>query len=294
MRADGALRRRRSRGMIPDWATEANRLASESALQHDFEVERVAGEPAFKVDLDGFEGPLDLLLELARRQKVDLARISILELANQYLAYVEAARELRLELAADYLVMAAWLAYLKSRLLLPVPPKPEAEDAAGLADALAQRLRRLEQIRRAAELLINRPRIGRDVFARGEPEAIASATTIKYEATLYDLLSAYARQSQKRARQFVRLRKREVWSLAEAREALTRMLGQSVEWTDLESWLIAYGVEPKMRRTARASSFSATLELVREGLLELRQERHFAPLYMRAVAAPAQGVGAGV
>jgi segregation and condensation protein A len=268
-------------------------LASESALKHDFEVERATGEPAFKVDLDGFEGPLDLLLELARRQKVDLARISILELVNQYLAFVEAARELRLELAADYLVMAAWLAYLKSRLLLPVPPKPEAEDAAGLADALAQRLRRLEQIRRAAELLINRPRIGRDVFARGEPEAIASATTIKYEATLYDLLSAYARQSQKRARQFVRLRKREVWSLAEAREALTRMLGQSVEWTDLESWLIAYGVEPKMRRTARASSFSATLELVREGLLELRQERHFAPLYLRAVAAPvAQGVEA--
>jgi segregation and condensation protein A len=267
-------------------------LASESALKQEFEVERAAGEPAFKVDLDGFEGPLDMLLELARRQKVDLARISILELANQYLGFIEAARELRLELAADYLVMAAWLAYLKSRLLLPVPPKPEAGDAAELADALAQRLRRLEQIRRAAELLINRPRIGRDVFARGAPEPIALATRVTYEATLYDLLSAYARQSQKRARAFVRLRKREVWSLAEAREALTRMLGLTVEWTDLDSWLIAYGVEPKMRRTARASSFSATLELVREGLLELRQERHFAPLYLRAVAAAVtQGVG---
>ena len=282
MRADGALRRRRSRGMIPERATEANRLASESALQHDFEVERAAGEPAFKVDLDGFEGPLDLLLELARRQKVDLARISILELANQYLAFVEAARELRLELAADYLVMAAWLAYLKSRLLLPVPPKPEAGDAAGLADALAQRLRRLEQIRRAAELLINRPRIGRDVFARGAPEAIVAAAKVTYEATLYDLLSAYARQSQKRARQFVRLRKREVWSLAEAKEALTRMLGRSFEWTDLESWLIAYGVDPKMRRTARASSFSASLELVREGKLELRQDKAFSPIWARA------------
>src|SRR5271163_3506648 len=216
-------------------------MAGASALEDDFEADRGADEPAFKVDLDGFEGPLDLLLELARRQKVDLVRISILELANQYLAFVEAARELRLELAADYLVMAAWLAYLKSRLLLPVPPKAEAEDAAGLADALARRLRRLEQIRRAAELLINRPRIGRDVFARGAPEAIASSTKITYEATLYDLLSAYARQSQKRARQFVQLRKREVWSLAEAREALTRMLGRNVEWTDLESWLIAYG-----------------------------------------------------
>jgi segregation and condensation protein A len=278
--------------MIGNRATEANRLASESAHNQEFEVERAAGEPAFKVDLDGFEGPLDMLLELARRQKVDLARISILELANQYLAFVEAARALRLELAADYLVMAAWLAYLKSRLLLPVPPKPEAGDAAELADALAQRLRRLEQIRRAAELLINRPRIGRDVFARGAPEPIALATRVTYEATLYDLLSAYARQSQKRARAFVRLRKREVWSLAEAREALTRMLGLTVEWTDLDSWLIAYGVEPKMRRTARASSFSATLELVREGLLELRQERHFAPLYLRAVAAAVtQGVG---
>ena len=143
-------------------------MAGESALDNDFEADRAAGEPAFKVDLDGFEGPLDLLLELARRQKVDLARISILELANQYLSFVEAARKLRLELAADYLVMAAWLAYLKSRLLLPVPPKAEAQDAAGMADALAQRLRRLEQIRRAAEVLMNLPRVGRDVFrARG-------------------------------------------------------------------------------------------------------------------------------
>ena len=268
-------------------------MAGESALDSDFEADRAAGEPAFKVDLDGFEGPLDLLLELARRQKVDLARISILELANQYLAFVEAARKLRLELAADYLVMAAWLAYLKSRLLLPVPPKAEAQDAAGLADALARRLRRLEQIRRAAELLINRPRIGRDVFARGAPETIGSAPKVTYEATLYDLLSAYARQAQKRARTHVRMRKREVWSLAEAREALTRLLGQTMEWTDLESWLIAYGVEPKMRRTARASSFSASLELVREGLMEFRQERAFAPLYVRAVAAVGvEGVGA--
>src|SRR5271156_4545916 len=123
-------------------------MAGASALKDDFEVERAAGAPAFKVDLDGFEGPLDLLLELARRQKVDLARISILELANQYLSFVEAARKLRLELAADYLVMAAWLAFLKSRLLLPVPPKAVAGDAAGLADALARRLRRLAEIRR--------------------------------------------------------------------------------------------------------------------------------------------------
>jgi len=267
-------------------------LARAPAQESDFEADRVAGEPAFTVDVDGFEGPLDLLLELARRQKVDLARISILELANQYLEFVEAARKLRLELAADYLVMAAWLAYLKSRLLLPAPPKAEPDDAAGLADALARRLRKLELIRRAAELLMNRPRLGRDVFARGSPEAIAITSTSTFQATLYDLLSAYARQSQKHARAYVRMKPREVWSLADAREALTRMLGQAAEWTDLDGWLIAYCVDPKLRRSARASSFSASLELVREGLIELRQARAFAPLYLRAVAASARDAAA--
>jgi segregation and condensation protein A len=249
----------------------------------DFRVERSEGEPAFTVDLDGFEGPLDLLLELARRQKVDLARISVLALAEQYLAFVEAARKLRLELAADYLVMAAWLAYLKSRLLLPAAAKAEDGEAAKLADALAQRLRRLEQIRKAAEALLNRPRLGHDFFARGAPEGIATSTAVVYEASLYDLLSAYAAQSQKHARANVRLLARVVWSLAEAREALTRLMGQASDWTELDSWLIAYGVEPKMRRTARASSLSASLEMVREGQIEMRQERAFAPLWVRAV-----------
>jgi segregation and condensation protein A len=262
-------------------------VAGVAILRDDFRVERSDGEPAFTVDLDGFEGPLDLLLELARRQKVDLARISVLALAEQYLAFVEAARKLRLELAADYLVMAAWLAYLKSRLLLPAPAKAEGADAADLADALAQRLRRLEQIRRAAEALINRPRLGRDFFARGAPEAIARSTTVVHEATLYDLLSAYARQSQKHARAHVRLKARVVWSLAEAREALTRLMGQASDWTELDSWLIAYGVEPKMRRSARASSFSASLEMVREGQIELRQDEAFAPLWVRAVGSDA-------
>jgi segregation and condensation protein A len=189
---------------------------------------------------------------------------------------------MRLELAADYLVMAAWLAYLKSRLLLPAPAKAEGADPAELADALARRLRRLEQIRKAAEALVNRPRLGRDFFARGAPEAIAKSTAVVYDVTLYDLLSAYARQRQKHARAHVRLKARVVWSLAEAREALTRLLGQASDWTDLDSWLIAYGVEPKMRRTARASSFSASLEMVREGQIELRQDRAFAPLWLRA------------
>lgn len=265
-------------------------MAGLAVLKDDFRVERAEGEPAFTVDLDGFEGPLDLLLELARRQKVDLARISVLALAEQYLAFVEAARQLRLELAADYLVMAAWLAYLKSRLLLPAPAKAEG-DAADLADALAQRLRRLEQIRQAAEALVDRPRLGRDFFARGAPEAIATSASVVYQATLYDLLSAYARQRQKHARAHLRLVARAVWSLAEAREALTRLLGQASEWTEFDSWLTAYGVEPKMRRTARASAFSASLEMVREGQIELRQDRAFAPLWARAVRAGASAPG---
>jgi segregation and condensation protein A len=259
-------------------------VAGVESWKDESRVERSDGEPAFTVDLDGFEGPLDLLLELARRQKVDLARISVLALAEQYLAFVAAARELRLELAADYLVMAAWLAYLKSRLLLPEPTRTTSGEAAEMADALAQRLRRLERIRAAAQALFDRPRLGRDFFARGAPETIASSTAVVYEASLYDFLSAYARRRQKRARARVRLAARAVWSLAEARDALTRLLGEAADWTDLDSWLIAYGVAPKMRRTARASCFSASLEMVREGRIELRQERPFAPLWVRAVS----------
>jgi segregation and condensation protein A len=259
-------------------ADNARRLPGEG-----FEADRALSEPAFTVDVEGFEGPLDLLLELARRQKVDLARISILELAEQYLAFVEAARKHRLELAADYLVMAAWLAYLKSRLLLPTPPKEVEEDAADLAEKLAERLRRLEVIRRAADLLMKRPQLGRDVFARGAPESIDLPAQANYTATLYDLISAYARQTQKRARTYVRMKPREVWSLAQARDALGRLIGHAADWISLDGWLIEYCVDPKMRRSARASSFSASLELVREGLIELRQDQHFAPLFLRKI-----------
>jgi segregation and condensation protein A len=261
----------------------ADRAPRAPTGEEDFAPDRAIGEPAFTVDVEGFEGPLDLLLELARRQKVDLSRISILALADQYLAFVEAARKLRLELAADYLVMAAWLAYLKSRLLLPVAPKEEGEDAGDLAEKLAQRLRRLEVIRRAADLLMKRPQLGRDVFARGAPESIDLPASGAYTASLYDLISAYARQSQKRARTFVRMKPRQVWSLAQARDALGRLIGQAQDWVSLDHWLIEYGVEPKLRRSARASSFSASLEMVREGVLELRQDAHFAPLFMRRI-----------
>src|SRR5580704_11750159 len=191
----------------------------------DFELAQATGEPAFTVDLDGFEGPLDLLLELARRQRVDLARISILALAEQYLLFVEAARKLRLELAADYLVVAAWLAFLKSRLLLPAAREEPAElDAPALAEGLAQRLRTLAAIRKAGEHLMSRPRLGRDFFTRGEPEARETSGRISYQGNLYDLLAAYARQSQRHALARVRFKTREVWSLAEARQALTRLV----------------------------------------------------------------------
>ena len=243
--------------------------------------ERAADEPALVIDVEGFEGPLDLLLTLARQQKVDLAKISILALADQYLAFIEEARKLRLELAADYLVMAAWLAYLKSRLLLPEQTEPDGISAEDMATALAQRLRRLEAIRQVAEQLLNRPQLGREVFLRGRPEPIAEIKRPQWSATLYDLLSAYAGQRQKQARAFVRVPKRTVWSLAEAREALERLIGCATDWCVLDDYLIAYMVEPSHAATVRASSFAAALELVREGRLEMHQHAAFAPLYVR-------------
>jgi segregation and condensation protein A len=245
--------------------------------------DRTLSDPTLVVDVDGFEGPLDLLLELARRQKVDLARISILALAEQYLAFVEEARKLRLELAADYLVMAAWLAYLKSRLLLPGPSKGEEPAAAELAAALAFRLQRLDAMRAAAAQLQERALLGRDVFARGMPEGVRSQNHGRFEATLHDLLSAYAQQRQRAMVGLVRLPQRNVWTLADARELLERLLGPgSTTWLSLDEFLVDYLDEPSTRATVRASSFSASLELVKEGKLDLRQDTPFAPIYLRS------------
>ena len=257
-------------------------MTGQAAFETDFRRDAAQSDPAFNVDLDGFEGPLDLLLELARRQKVDLARISVLALVEQYLGFIDQARKVRLELAADYLVMAAWLAYLKSRLLLPDPPKADEPGAAELADALARRLKHLESIRSAAEHLIDRPRLGRDFFERGTPEAVAITKAPKFQATIYDLLSAYARQSQKHAQARVHLKPRIVWSLAQARDAVTRLMGEAIEWTRMDRWLIEYCVDPRMRRTAHASSFSASLELVREGAILPHFNFAFAPIWVRA------------
>jgi len=250
-----------------------------------FEMEPAArdatGEPALVVDVEGFEGPLDILLMLARQQKVDLAKISILALADQYLTFIEEARRLRLELAADYLVMAAWLAYLKSRLLLPDSHAPEGQSAEDMANALALRLKRLEAIREVAERLFGRPQLDRDVFNRGQPEPIAHIKRPQWTATLYDLLSAYASQRQRHALARLHFAKRAVWSLAEAREALERLIGRSPDWSRLDEYLVAYVVEPALAATVFASSFASALELVREGRAEIHQHEAFAPIYMR-------------
>jgi len=253
-------------------------------------AELADGEPSLVVDVEGYEGPLDLLLALARQQKVDLAKISILALADQYLRFIDAARKIRLELAADYLVMAAWLAYLKSRLLLTEPPTPDGPSAEDMATALANRLRRLEAIREAANRLMNRPQLQRDIFARGYPESIAEVRHQKFTATLFDLLSAYAVQRQQRVLTSVHLAKRTVWSLAEARASLERLVGIAEDWSCLDEYLMSYVADPSQRATVFASSFAAALELVREGDMELNQKEAFAPLYFRK--RPAQSSGA--
>lgn len=242
-------------------------------------------EDLLVVDVEGFEGPLDLLLTLAREQKVDLARISILSLAEQFLAFVEAVKRKRLEIAADYLVMAAWLAYLKSRLLLPdeaIEDEPSGEE---LAAALAFRLRRLEAMREAAARLMNRNRLGLQFFARGAPEATIINRQNRLNVSLYDLLEAYGAQRQRNFVQFVTIAKRSVVSLQEARALLIRLVGDSLDWTPLDAYLIDYLSLPESRASARASSLSASLELVREGHIELRQTSAFSPLYIRRKSA---------
>jgi segregation and condensation protein A len=262
----------------------------EASFEAEF-TERATDEPTLVVDVEGFEGPLDLLLMLARQQKVDLAKISILALADQYLAFIDEARRLRLELAADYLVMAAWLAYLKSRLLLPETTPSEGMSAEEMANALAMRLKNLEAIREAAQKLFERPQLERDIFVRGQPEPIAHIKHPEWTATLYDLLTAYASQRQKTALSHVRMQKRAVWSLAEAREALERLVGVATDWTRIDEYLLAYIVEPSQRATVLASSFASALELVREGVAEIPQQEAFAPLFMRKRETPQNGNG---
>jgi segregation and condensation protein A len=246
--------------------------------------ELTAPEEAFVVDLEGFEGPLDLLLALARTQKVDLARISINTLVSQYLAYIREAQKLRLELAADYLVMAAWLAFLKSRLLIPreqaADDGPSGEE---LAARLAFRLMRLEAMRNAAAQLLTRKRLDRDIFPRGMPEGVRTIRTREHSAEIYDLLKAYAEQ---RTRTTVRrahvVKRRTVWSIKDARQRLETLVGRAAgSWVQLDFFLEQFLPSPELGRTALASSFGATLEMAREGHIEIRQAGPFAPLYIR-------------
>ena len=235
---------------------------------------------ALVLDLDGYEGPLDVLLTLARNQRVDLTRISILELAEQYLAFVSEARRIRLEIAADYLVMAAWLAFLKSRLLLPEPAddEPSGEE---LAADLTLRLRRLEAVRAAGIKLFERALLGRDVFARGDPEGIRVATSAVYDVALFDLLKAYAaRRGHAQARP-LRIRSRVVHSVEQALKRLDRLVGNVPDWQQLERFLPPELCDGFERRSAVASTLSASLELARQGQVEIQQRRAFGPIYLR-------------
>ena len=244
-------------------------------------AERLAAE-ALIVDVDGFEGPLDLLLTLSRTQKVDLRKISVLQLARQYLIFVERAKALRLELAADYLVMAAWLAFLKSRLLLPPDPTEEGPTGEELAAHLAFQLERLQAMRDAAARLMARDQLGRDFFARGQPQEVQRTRRVTYSATLLDLMQGYARiRTRDDFRPFVMDREK-VFTMEQALERMRGLIGFAGDWGDLTSYLPeGWASDPVMRRSATASTFAASLELVKEGHLEIRQTEMFAPIQLR-------------
>ena len=261
--------------MPDDWDTKTDITAAD----------RQASE-ALIVDVDGFEGPLDLLLMLSRTQKVDLRRISIVQLADQYLAFVARAQTVRLELAADYLVMAAWLAYLKSRLLLPPDPADDGPSAEDLAAHLAFQLARLEAMREAAARLMARDQLGRDVFPRGSPETLTARRNVTWTATLLDLMRAYARiRTKDEFRPYV-MDRDNIYTMEQALERLRGLLGHAAIWTDLASFLPeGWGVHPMRRRSATAAHFAAVLELAKGGQVDLRQSATFAPLQLRAKTA---------
>lgn len=244
-------------------------------------AERVAAE-ALIIDVDGFEGPLDVLLTLSRTQKVDLRQISILELAHQYLAFVEKVKVLRLELAADYLVMAAWLAFLKSRMLLPPDPTEEGPSGAELAAHLAFQLERLQAMRDCAARLMGRDQLGRDFFACGQIEVVERVRKVSYTASLLDLMQGYARiRTRDDFRPFI-LDRESVFTMEQALERMRGLIGYAGDWADIVSYLPeGWENDPVKRRSATAATFAATLELVKEGYLEIRQTESFAPIQLR-------------
>ncbi|MFO1249019.1 MAG: ScpA family protein [Alphaproteobacteria bacterium] len=250
----------------------------------DFESAAIVrDDEALLVQVDGFEGPLDLLLTLARNQKVDIARISILKLAEQYLEFIESAKKLNLELAADYLVMAAWLAYLKSRLILPQEKGPDGEPTADeMATRLRWRLQRLDAMRAASTRLMGRERLDRDVFGRGDPEPVNVVKLRTYKDTMYDLLTAYATERAKKlGGKSYRPHMAPVLAIEEARERLERMLGKISDWSALTSILPFEWQGGARRRSAVASTLLACLEMARDGKVQLQQAAPFAEIYVR-------------
>jgi len=250
-----------------------------------FESQKIADrmvQETLVVDVDGFEGPLDLLLNLSRTQKVDLRKISILDLAVQYLVFIEKARELRIELAADYLVMAAWLAFLKSRLLLPPDSSEDGPSGDELATHLAFQLERLQVMRDTAAKLMARDRLGRDRFVRGVTEDMMRRKTVYYTANLLDLMQGYARiRTKDDFRPFV-MDRDSVFTMEQALNRMRGLIGFAGHWTDIASYLPeGWSEDPKKRRSATASTFAASLELAKEGKIEIRQEDVFSPIKIR-------------
>jgi segregation and condensation protein A len=254
----------------------------------DFDAIVAPGDSALMITVDGFEGPLDLLLTLARNQKVDIAKISILKLADQYLEFIESAKKMNLELAADYLVMAAWLAYLKSRLILPQPPTADGEPTADeMATRLRWRLQRLEAMRQAATRLMAGDRLERDVFARGAPEPVNVVKIKAYKDTLFDLLTSYATQRVKTlGGKTYSPKQSPVLMIEEARARLERMLGRIADWSGLDGLIPFEWSGGLRRRSALASTLLACLELARDGKVEIRQMGAFEPIYIRDRAPP--------
>ena len=254
--------------------------------QLDFASAEAAADDgeALIIELDGYEGPLHVLLALARKQKVDLLKLSVLQLADQYLAFVHQARRRDFTLAADYLVMAAWLAYLKSRLLLPKPEASSEEPAAAdIAAALAFRLAKLDAMRRAVEALGSRPQLGRDVFGRGDPEAIRVIPSMRIEGDLYQLMQAYAGQARRASSRRYQPRKPEAYAIDDARERLHSLMAELKSWTPLAGIApFRHGGDGPSRASYLASTLSASLDLVKEGMLETRQLEAFADVYVRA------------
>lgn len=287
----------------PKVKSEVDATAPSSDSEFEFDADNImaAGKvQSLVVDVEGFEGPLDVLLAMARTQKVDLTKISILGLAEQYLTFINEARSMKLELAADYLVMAAWLTYLKSRLLLPSEDEEEGPSGEELAARLAFQLQRLQAMRNVAATLFARDRLGRDFFFRGAPEGVRIVRKSNYQSSLYELLKAYSDERVRTIEANYEIERPPVLAVEDARRRLEAILGRIPDWSRLEEFLPTgvashklFGVDPeeaadpnsetakKMRRSAMASTFTAGLELTRDGFLEMKQIEPFAPIYIR-------------